>query len=106
MINSNGDILARPDANMTTLKTWFDTRELKKLEKRRKEVLSAIRGERLNFQAMVQRAQYAGEIPDIAFLTTVRERLADIEEKTNQETNIDELNLLVEDAERQGQLRA
>jgi hypothetical protein len=87
-------------------KAWWDAHEFKKLEKRRKEVLSAIRSERLNFQAMVQRAQYAGEIPDIAFLTTVRERLAEIEDKANQEGNIDELRLLVEDAERQGQLRA
>jgi hypothetical protein len=78
----------------------------RKFEKRKREALSAIRGQQLGFEAMVQRAQIAGDAVNETFLTSVRGRLSEIEQKANQETNIDELDDLIEDAEQQGQLRA
>jgi hypothetical protein len=86
--------------------SMFGGFERRKLEKRKRETLSAIRGQQLNFEAMVQRAQIAGDALNETFLTSVRGRLAEIEQRANQETNIDELNDLIEDAEQQGQLRA
>jgi hypothetical protein len=85
----------------------FDRHESKKLETSRNETLSAIRAERLSFEAMVQRAQKIGEPPlaDV-FLANVHNSLAEIEQRAKQETNIDELDCLIEDAEMQGQLRA
>ncbi|MGA2606630.1 MAG: hypothetical protein ABSH01_04135 [Terriglobia bacterium] len=68
--------------------------------------MSAIRGEQLNFEAMVQRAQIAGDAVGETFLKSVRDRLAEIEQRVAQETNIDELDGLIDDAEQQGQLRA
>src|SRR5271157_1286617 len=91
---------------MTILKGWLDRRKQKKLEAQRTETLSAVREEQLSFETMLQRAQKAGDDPDEAFLRGVRERLAEIEQRTNQETNIDEIEALIEDAEQQGQLRA
>jgi hypothetical protein len=41
----------------------FERRKRKKLEKRRREVLSTIRGEQLSFETMVQRAQRYEETP-------------------------------------------
>jgi len=84
----------------------FEQYKRKKLEKHRSETLSAIRGERLTFEAMVQRARIAGDTPDNAVLTSVPERLAEIEQRANQETNLGELDALIGDAEKQGQLRA
>lgn len=84
----------------------FEQRKHKKLEKRRREVLGDIRGERLGFETMVQRSQRAGENPDESFLTSVRERLAEIEQRASHEADIDELDDLGDDAEQQGQLRA
>jgi hypothetical protein len=81
----------------------FNQRKREKLEKRRREVLSTIRGEQLTFEAMVQRAQRYEETPDAAFLTSVRTNLADIEQKATKETDIDELDCLSGDAEKQGQ---
>jgi len=78
----------------------------KKLERRRTKTLSAIRAERLAFESMAQRAQIAGETPNSALLTSVDERLREIERRANQETNLEELEDLVGDAEQQGQLRA
>jgi hypothetical protein len=78
----------------------------KKLETRQKEVLSDIRGERANFEVMVQRAQRAGDTIDDIFLTDVLRRLGEIEQRANQATSIEELDGLIEDAEQQGQLRA
>ena len=84
----------------------FDRCKRKKLETRQKEVLSAIRGERSNFEVMVQRAQRAGDTTDDTFLTDVLRRLGEFEQRANQSTSIDELDGLIEDAEQQGQLRA
>jgi hypothetical protein len=55
---------------------------------------------------MAQRAQQAGETPDAAFLRNVYDRLAEIEQLANNETDVDELESLSGDAEQQGQLRA
>jgi hypothetical protein len=87
-------------------KTLLERRRHKKLATQRQETLSAIRGELLNFETMVQRAQQAGDTPPDTLLTSVRERLAEITQQTNQEADIDELEELIEDAEQQGQLRA
>jgi hypothetical protein len=84
----------------------FEQRKRKKLEKRRREVLSTIRGERLTFDEMVERAKIHKETPDDALLTQVHKNLADIEERAKNEADIDELDDLGEDAEEQGQLRA
>jgi hypothetical protein len=84
----------------------FDRWHSKKLERRRKATLSSIRGERLAFEGMVQRAQIADDPLDEMFLTNVQNRLAELEQRVGGETDVDELDNLVEDAERQGQLRA
>jgi hypothetical protein len=55
----------------------FEQRKRKKLEKRRIEILGTIRGERLAFEVMVQRAERAGDNPDDTFLSSVRQRLAE-----------------------------
>ena len=47
----------------------------RKLEKRKRETLSAIRGQQLNFEAMVQRAQIAGDALNETLLASVRGRL-------------------------------
>ena len=78
----------------------------KKLEARRREVIADIRGERLAFETMQQRAQIAGETPDNSFVQSVLTRLMDYEQRANTEVHIDELDDLVDDAEEQGQLRA
>ena len=84
----------------------FDGRKRRRLEERRRETLSEIRGERLKVEVMAQRAQQAGETPDAAFLRNVYDRLAEIEQLANNETDVDELESLSGDAEQQGQLRA
>jgi hypothetical protein len=84
----------------------FDHYKRRKLEKRRTKTLSAIRGERLAFESMVQRARIAGESLDGTLLTSVDERLREIQERASRETNLDELEELVGDAEQQGHLRA
>jgi hypothetical protein len=88
----------------------FEEYKRKKLETKLKEsresALSDIRGERLAFEGMVQRARIAGEPPDDTFVADVLGRLADIERRANEETSTDELDGLSEDAEQQGQLRA
>jgi hypothetical protein len=84
----------------------FEEYKRKKLERRRNKTLSAIRGERLAFEAMVQRAQIAGDALDNTTVTTVLERLAEIEQRAERETDLDELDDLTGDAEQQGQLRA
>jgi len=81
-------------------------RKLRKLEARRTKVLSAIRGEQLAFETMVQRAQVAGETPDNTFVQGVLTRIMGYEQAAKQETDIDELENFIDDAERQGQLRA
>jgi hypothetical protein len=81
-------------------------RGLKKLEKQRHETLSAICGERLGVEEMLQRARITGASPDVAFVDEILKRLEEIKQKTGEETNIEELESLIEDAEQQGQLRA
>ena len=84
----------------------FDRWHGKKLERRRKDTLSGIRAERLAFETMVQRARIASDTLDEMFLKCVQDRLTEIEQRADKETDIDELDNLVEDAEQQGQLRA
>ena len=68
----------------------FGKRKRRKLETARKEALSDIRGERLGFEAMVQRAQRAGDTPDDAFVADVLRRLAETEQRAiNQATDIE-----------------
>ena len=54
----------------------------------------------------MQRAQVAGDTPDDTLVRNVLERLAEIEQRANQEKDIDELDELEKDANQQGQLRA
>jgi len=68
--------------------------------------LSSIRGEQLALDAMAQRATIAGETPDPTLLADTRQRLAEIEDRAKQETDNNELDGLVEDAQQQGQFRA
>jgi hypothetical protein len=82
---------------------WF---KRKRLKKRRTRTLSGILMEQINFDNMVQRAERAGDTPNEKFLSTVREKLAEIRQKAENENNLDELDSLVEDAEAQAQLRA
>jgi hypothetical protein len=84
----------------------LEGRKRRWLEKRRRETLSDVRGERLSVEIMVQRAEQAGEIPDATFLKSLYDRLTEIEQRTNNETNTDELDSLSGDAQQQGQLRA
>jgi hypothetical protein len=85
----------------------FDGRKRKKLEKSRRDTLSAIRAERLAFEEMLQRPR---KVMDAVYNDTlaarVRASLTEIEQRASQETDIDELGALSDDAERQGQLRA
>ena len=88
----------------------FDKYKRRRLEaslrKSRESTLSDIRGERLAFEGMAQRARIAGESPDDTFVADVLGRLADVERRANEETSTDELDKLAKDAETQGQLRA
>lgn len=68
--------------------------------------LSEIIGQRLAFEVMMQRAQAAGDTTDAAFVENVLTRIKEIERKANDETCMDELEDLVDNAEDQGQLRA
>src|SRR5215813_12753168 len=78
----------------------------KKLEKHRRETLSTIRGEQLNFEAMSQRVGRAGDTLDGTLVSDVLNRLKEIERQAREATGIDDLDDLAEDAEQQGQLRA
>lgn len=81
--------------------------ERKKLERQRSNTLSCIRGERLSFEEMLQRPRKADDsLPNELFLTGIRERLTDIEQRAIAETSLEELTRLSDDAEEQGQLRA
>jgi hypothetical protein len=84
----------------------FARRKGRRLEERRRETLSEIRGERLSIEVMVQRARQARETPDTEFLKDIYERLNEIEQRANDETDADELESLITDAQQQGQLRA
>lgn len=84
----------------------FDQGKRKKIEGRRRDIQSAIRGERLAFESMVQRAEIAAEPLFDPFLASVRQRLEQLVADVSRETDLDELDSLEEDAERQGQLRA
>lgn len=84
----------------------FEQRKAKKLDARRRKTLSAIRGERLLFDSMMQRARQNGDHPNDGFVADVLGRLTEIEQRANQETDLDELGDLISDAEQQGQLRA
>lgn len=84
----------------------FDGYKRKKVETRRKETLSGVRRNKLDFETMMQRAQVAGDTPDDTLVRNVLERLAEIEQRANQEKDIDELDELEKDANQQGQLRA
>jgi hypothetical protein len=81
-------------------------RKQTELENHRKEVLSTIRGEQLALDVMAQRATTAGETPDPTLLAATRKRLAEIEDRATRETDDDELDGLIEDAQQQGQFRA
>jgi hypothetical protein len=78
----------------------------KKIEGRRKGVLSAIRAEKLRFETMAQRARIVGETPSETVLTGVYERLNEFEQAANKAISIDDFDDLIDDAEVQGQLRA
>jgi hypothetical protein len=78
----------------------------KKLEKWRRDTLSSIRAERVTFETMLQRARRAGDTPDETFLKSVQGHLTEIEQRAEKETDLNELDNLVEEAEKQGQLRA
>ncbi len=84
----------------------FEERKRRRLEERRRETLSDIRGERLKVEVMAQRAEQAGESPDTAFLKHIYGRLTETEQRANNETDLYELHNLSGDAEQQGQLRA
>ncbi len=58
------------------------------------------------FETMVQRAIAAAEAPPEQFVNDVLSRLREIEGRALAETDIDELEKIVGDAEQQGQLRA
>ncbi len=85
---------------------FFDPLVRKRREKHRREVLSRIRGEQLDFEHMVQRARIMGDTPDESFVCDVLSRIREIEHRATTETNKDELDNLASDAEQQGQLRA
>jgi hypothetical protein len=85
---------------------FFIRRKAEKLNAQRRETLSSIRGERLLFESMLQRARQNEEQVDDGFVTDVLGRLTEIEQRANQETDTDELGDLINDAEQQGQLRA
>jgi hypothetical protein len=84
----------------------LDTYRRKKLEERRQSALLGIHYERSRFEEMAQRAKGAGETPDVEFYGGVLARLLGLEQRAIQETNIDEFDDLVEQAEQQGTLRA
>ena len=83
----------------------WDRRKKRKLEARRLEALSAIRGERSKFDTMAARAKINGLAPE-EFAAEVRERLNEFERKAGEVITEGELEDLVDDAEWQGQLRA
>jgi hypothetical protein len=80
--------------------------EKRKLREARNSALLLIRGERVEFQTMMQRAQAAGETPNTEFANAVLARIAEIEARIPNETDSEEIDGLAEDAEKQGHLRA
>ncbi len=76
-----------------------------KLEKRREEALSFIEGERLAVERMAQRPRSADDAPDSMLLDKVRTRLAEIKDKAEKSARTDDLDDLMDDAEKQGQFR-
>jgi hypothetical protein len=84
----------------------FDGSKHKKLETRRKEILSGIRWNKSAFETMMQRAKLAGDPFDDALVSNVLQRLDVIEQRANGANEIDELSELENDADQQGQLRA
>jgi hypothetical protein len=84
----------------------FEGYKRKKLERRRTEALSTIRGEQLNVEVMAQRPRRAEDDLDDTFLKNVLGRIGEIEGRAKQATKIDDLDDLIDDAEQQGQLRA
>jgi len=78
----------------------------KKLENRRIETLSAISGERADVEAMAQRPRSASDALDSVLLEAVLKRLAEIEAKAREATNVDDLDDLEDDAEKQGEFSA
>ncbi len=86
---------------------WFPGWHKKwKLEKRRVEVLSNIRGEQINVEMMAQRPRRADDDPNNTLLAEVLRRLAEIEESAKIATHTGDLDDLSDDAESQGQFRA
>lgn len=78
----------------------------KRLEERRIEALSSIRGERVSIEEMAQRPRGSGDVLHAELLDETLKRLSEIEEKAKEARNIDDLNDLIDDAEQQGRLRA
>jgi hypothetical protein len=87
---------------------WFTSseRQRKKVEEKRAEVLSEIRGQRLSFDRVVERLHAFGESVDPQLIATVLSCLAEIQQQAKEETDIDQLEELIWDAEQQGQMRA
>jgi hypothetical protein len=85
----------------------FEGRKRRKLEKRRREALCAIRGELLLFDEMVQRPRDKGDAaPNDTLLKKVHDGLAEVQKRANEEIDIDEFEHLEDDAETYGQQRA
>jgi hypothetical protein len=85
----------------------FDGCKRKKLETRRQEILSGIRWNKSAFETMMQRAKAAGDTSDDALVSSVLQRLEEIELRAKEDgIDIDELSELENDADQQGQLRA
>jgi hypothetical protein len=80
----------------------FEARKHKKLEKRRRETLSAIRYERWQLEAMVKRAQAVGETPDARIVGDALARLSELEQQARSTTEIDEFDDIDDEAEEWG----
>ena len=84
----------------------FNICRRRRIEKQRRETLSEIVGARFAFEMMMQRAMATKETLDDVFVKQVLARLEEIEKRANEETDINELDSLAEDAEEEGHLRA
>jgi|ERR1700682_2370343 len=84
----------------------LDWHSRKKLEARRTEALSDISGEQVSVELMAQRPRRAEDTLDGTLFTKILQRLMEIKESAKQATNCDDLGDLIDDAEKQGQLRA
>lgn len=78
----------------------------RKLEARRSSVTESIASERSEFNNMVQRARLANENIDSEFVKDVEERMNMIARRAEQETELEKLDMLEEEAQKQGRLRA